>query len=477
VTLLTPDICVVGGGSGGLSVAAGAAQMGADTVLIERAKMGGDCLNYGCVPSKALLAAAKAVRHVREAEHFGVVAGPPRIDAAAVHRHVSGVIAGIAPTDSIERFEGLGVRVIQDQARFVGPREMRAGDFTIRARRFVLATGSHAAVPPIPGLAALPYLTNESIFDLAALPQHLIVLGGGPIGVEMAQAHRLLGSQVTVVEAARLLGKDDPELVDVLRRQLRQDGIALHEGVAAAAVASDPAGVALELADAARTRLVGSHLLVATGRAPTLDGLDLEKAGIAHGRAGITVDARLRTTNKRVFAIGDVAGIMQFTHVAGYHAGIVIRNALFRQPARADHAAIPWVTYADPELAQVGLTEAQARERVGADLRILRWSLAENDRARAEGGPEAGFGGALKAIVTKRGRILGCGIVGRQAGELLQPWVLAMSAGLGIRALASMVAPYPTLSELTKRAAGSFYVPTLFSNRTRKLVRFLRVFG
>jgi pyruvate/2-oxoglutarate dehydrogenase complex dihydrolipoamide dehydrogenase (E3) component len=478
MTLLTPDICVVGGGSGGLSVAAGAAQMGADTVLIERAKMGGDCLNYGCVPSKALLAAAKAVRHVREAERFGVTTGPLRIDAAAVHRHVSSVIAGIAPTDSVERFEGLGVRVIQDQARFVGPREMRAGDLTIRARRFVLATGSHAAVPPIPGLADMPYLTNESIFDLTDLPQHLIVLGGGPIGVEMAQAHRLLGSQVTVVEAARLLGKDDPELVDGVRRQLRQDGVALHEGVAAAAVAAAPGGIALELADAGpRTRLVGSHLLVATGRTPTIDGLDLDKAGIAHGRAGITVDARLRTTNRRVFAIGDVAGIMQFTHVAGYHAGIVIRNALFRQPARADHSAIPWVTYSDPELAQVGLTETQARERVGADFRILRWSLAENDRARAEGGPEGGFGGALKAIVTKRGRILGCGIVGRQAGELLQPWVLAMSAGLGIRALASMVAPYPTLSELTKRAAGSFYVPTLFSNRTRKLVRFLRVFG
>jgi pyruvate/2-oxoglutarate dehydrogenase complex dihydrolipoamide dehydrogenase (E3) component len=478
MTLLTPDICVVGGGSGGLSVAAGAAQMGADTVLIERAKMGGDCLNYGCVPSKALLAAAKAVRHVREAERLGVTSGPLRIDAATVHRHVGSVIAGIAPTDSVERFEGLGVRVIQDQARFVGPREMRAGELTIRARRFVLATGSHAAVPPIPGLADTPYLTNESIFDLTDLPQHLIVLGGGPIGVEMAQAHRLLGSQVTLVEAARLLGKDDPELVDRVRRQLRQDGVVLHEGIAAAAVAAAPSGIALELAEARPpARLVGSHLLVATGRTPTVDGLDLDKAGIAHGRAGITVDARLRTTNRRVFAIGDVAGIMQFTHVAGYHASIVIRNALFRQPARADHSTIPWVTYSDPELAQVGLTDAQARERVGADLRILRWSLAENDRARAEGGPAGGFGGALKAIVTKRGRILGCGIVGRQAGELLQPWVLAMSAGLGIRALASMVAPYPTLSELTKRAAGSFYVPTLFSNRTRKLVRFLRNFG
>jgi len=475
MTLLTPDICVVGGGSGGLSVAAGAAQMGAETVLIERAKMGGDCLNYGCVPSKSLLAAAKAARHVREAAQLGVLAGTPRIDAEAVRRHVRAVIEGIAPTDSVERFEGLGVRVIQDQARFTGPREMRAGDITIRARRFVLATGSHAALPPIPGLADVGFLTNESIFDLVDLPRHLIVLGGGPIGVEMAQAHRLLGSAVTLVEAARLLGKDDPELVDTVRRQLGRDGVALREGIAAASVAPDPAGIALTLADG--TRLAGSHLLVATGRTPTIDGLELDKAGIAHDRTGITVDSRLRTTNKRVFAIGDVAGQMAFTHVAGYHAGIVIRNALFRQPARADHAAIPWATYCDPELAQVGLTEAAARARIGGELRILRWSLSENDRARAEGGPAAGFDGALKAIVTKRGRILGCGIVGRQAADLLQPWVLAMSAGLGVRALATMVAPYPTLSELTKRAAGSFYAPTLFSTRTRRLVRFLSRFG
>jgi pyruvate/2-oxoglutarate dehydrogenase complex dihydrolipoamide dehydrogenase (E3) component len=224
-------------------------------------------------------------------------------------------------------------------------------------------------------------------------------------------------------------------------------------------------------------RIAGSHLLVAAGRQPNIESLDLDKAGIAHNRQGIVVDARLRTSNRRVFAIGDVAGGPQFTHVAGYHAGIVIRNALFRQPARADHAAIPWVTYSDPELAQVGLTEAQARARHGAAIRILRWSLAENDRARAEGGPAGGWDGALKAVVTPKGKILGCGIVGRQAGELIQPWVLAMSSKLGVKALATMVAPYPTLGEITKRAAGSFYAPTLFSSRTRKLVRFLRLFG
>jgi pyruvate/2-oxoglutarate dehydrogenase complex dihydrolipoamide dehydrogenase (E3) component len=303
----------------------------------------------------------------------------------------------------------------------------------------------------------------------------LIVLGGGPIGVEMAQAHRLLGSRVTVVEAQQLMGKDDPELVERVRRRLEGDGIAIHEGASATSVSKDGDGIALTLADG--TRVTGSHLLVAAGRTPTIDGLDLERAGIAHTRAGITIDARLRTTDKHVFAIGDAVGQLQFTHVAGYHAGIVLRNALFRQPARADHAAIPWVTYSDPELAQVGLTEVQARAQHGDAIRILRWSLAENDRARAEGGPDGGYDGALKAIVTPKGKILGCGIVGRQAGELIQPWVLAMSSKLTVKALATMVAPYPTLGEITKRAAGSFYVPTLFSSRTRKLVKFLRLFG
>jgi pyruvate/2-oxoglutarate dehydrogenase complex dihydrolipoamide dehydrogenase (E3) component len=475
MSLLKPDICVVGGGAAGLSVAAGAAQMGAETVLIERATMGGDCLNYGCVPSKALLAAAKAVRHAHEAGRFGLAAPPPRVDGAAVKRYVHDVIAGIAPVDSVERFEGLGVRVIQDHARFTAPRTLQAGGHTIQARRFVLATGSRAAVPPIPGLEAVPYLTNESLFDLDARPAHLIVLGGGPIGVEMAQAHRLLGSRVTVIEAQQMMGRDDPELVERVRRRLQDDGVAIHEGTSATAVSTDGGEITLTLADG--TRVTGSHLLVATGRTPTLDGLDLERAGIAHTRAGITVDARLRTSDKHVFALGDATGLMPFTHVAGYHAGIVLRNALFRQPARVDHGAIPWVTYSDPELAQVGLTEAQARARHGEAIRILRWSLAENDRARAEGGPEAGYDGALKAIVTPGGKILGCGIVGRQAGELIQPWVLAMSAKLGVKALASMVAPYPTLGEITKRAAGSFYVPMLFSSRTRKLVKFLRLFG
>jgi pyruvate/2-oxoglutarate dehydrogenase complex dihydrolipoamide dehydrogenase (E3) component len=471
--LLTPDLCVVGAGSAGLSVAAGASQLGAPTVLVEAGRMGGDCLNYGCVPSKALLAAARAVRAIGEAAAFGVAAGPARVDFAAVRAHLRDVIDGIAPNDSEARFTGLGVRVVRARARFTGPAELAAGDLRIRARRFVLATGSEPLLPPVPGLAETPHLTNETVFDLAALPEHLLVLGGGPIGCELAQAFRGLGAAVTLVERARLLPKDDPELVEVVRRRLAADGIQLQEGAEVVRAAPAGAGVALTLRqDGAERVVAGSALLVAAGRRPRLDGLDLAAAGIAHDARGITVDAGLRTSNRRVYAIGDAVGGLQFTHVAGYHAGLVIRSALFRLPARVSTAAIPWVTYTEPELAQVGLTEDAARERHGA-IRILRWPFAENDRARTE----RVAGGFVKVVTSPRGRILGASIVGPQAGELIQPWVLAIARGLGIGAMAQLVLPYPTLGEAGKRAAGSYFLPKLFGPRSKRLVRFLRRFG
>ncbi|MEX2644293.1 MAG: FAD-dependent oxidoreductase [Acetobacterales bacterium] len=468
------DICVIGAGSAGLSVAAGASQMGAATVLIERGKMGGDCLNYGCVPSKSLLAAAHLAAAPREAGAFGVELGEPAVGFEAVHRHVHRVIGAIAPHDSVERFEGLGVTVIKGEARFTGPRSVRVGDSEIHARRLVVATGSQANVPPIPGLPGVPYFTNETIFDNTACPRHLVIVGGGPIGVEMAQAHRLLGAEVTLLQLGRILPKDDPELVDVVRRRLEADGVSIREEVKvlrAESVGDQPA-IVIESGQG-EERIEGSHLLVAAGRRPNVANLDLEKAGIAFSEKGIEVDARLRTTNRKVFAIGDVSGGPQFTHVAGYHAGIVIRNALFRLPAKADHGAVPWVTYTDPELAQVGMTEAAARAAGHEPLRILRWPFAENDRAQAERRTD----GHVKVVVTTRGRILGAGIVGRNAGELIHPWVLAMSAGLKIGAMAQYIAPYPTLGEAGKRAAGSFYAPQLFSERTRAIVRFLARFG
>ncbi|MEE8140803.1 MAG: FAD-dependent oxidoreductase [Alphaproteobacteria bacterium] len=467
------DLCIVGGGSGGLSVAAGAAQMGANCVLVEKGKMGGDCLNTGCVPSKSLLAAGHAANAVGEAGRFGVKASPPGVDFAAVNAHVHDVIAGIAPHDSVERFEELGVTVLQEAGRFTGPRELRAGDTLVRARRFVIATGSSPLVPPIPGIDRVSYLTNETVFDLKEAPARLIVIGGGPVGLEMAQAHRQLGCEVAVVEALDILNMDDPELVDVVRRRLVGEGIVLHEGAKVTGVAPEGAAIRVTLErQGATTQIEGSHLLVAVGRAANVEGIGLAEAGVAHTPRGIEVDARLRTTNKKIFAIGDVAGGYKFTHVAGYHAGIVIRNALFRLPAKADHSAVPWVTFTAPELAHVGLSAAAA-EAAGMTPTIVRAPFAEIDRARTERTEE----GLVKAVVGARGRVLGASIVGAHAGELILPWVLAVQGKLRVKDLASVIAPYPTLSEATKRAAGGYFTPSLFSRRTRAMVRALAWLG
>ena len=436
--------------------------------------MGGDCLNYGCVPSKALLAAGRAATAYRQAAAFGLRAQAPEVPFAAVHDHVQGVIAGIAPHDSVERFEGLGVQVITQAARFVSPGEVEATDGTrVTARRFVIATGSSPATPPIPGLDTVPYFTNETIFDNTDCPAHLIIIGGGPIGVEMAQAHRRLGAQVTVLEMFTILANDDPELAGIVKARLASDGVTLLEGIAIKHVEAAADGIAVIVGDDNEERTIaGSHLLVAAGRRPNIGQLNLEAANVAYSPKGIEVDARLRTTNKRIFAIGDVAGGFQFTHMAGYHAGIVIRNALFRLPAKVDYRAVPWVTYTDPELANVGLTEAKAREQHG-EIRVLRWPFAENDRAQAEHATD----GFVKVITDPRGLILGAGIVGAHAGELLQPWILAISQKLKIGAMAGIIAPYPTLGEANKRAAGSFYIPKLFSPRTRRIVGLLAKLG
>ncbi len=472
-TRLEADLCVIGAGSAGLSVAAGASQMGARTVLVEARKMGGDCLNYGCVPSKAMLAAGHAAHVVRHAGKFGVNGHEPDIDFGRVHDHVHEVIASIEPLDSQERFEGLGVTVIRAHASFCAPDEIEAGDARVRARRFVLATGSGPVAPPIPGLDQVPYLTNETIFDQRAAPSHLVVIGGGPIGSELGQAHRRLGSAVTILSTGVILPKDDPELTRVVRDQLEADGIVIHERVQVQAVERAGNGVAVLCGTDGRTeRIEGSDLLVAAGRAAQVEGLNLELAGVEFDRRGIKVDARLRTTNKKIFAIGDAIGGYQFTHVGSYHAGIVIRNALFRLPAKVDYRALPWVTYTDPELAHVGLTEQQAREQ-GHAVEVLRWPFEDNDRARTE----RQTSGLIKVSVGKRGRILGASIVGAHAGELILPWVLAIGQGLKIGALANAIVPYPTLGEVSKRAAGSYYTAKLFSPKTRWLVRQLQRLG
>lgn len=462
------DLCIIGAGSGGLSVAAGAVQMGASVVLIERGKMGGDCLNTGCVPSKSLIAAAHFAHAPHKSGAFGVSLDAPQVNFARVHDHVHSVIGAIAPHDSVERFEGFGVHVIQDSAKFISKTEVQAGGHVITARRFVISTGSTAAAPPIPGLSETPYYTNESIFELKERPNHLVVVGGGPIGVELAQAFRRLGAEVTLIEKFGILAKDEPEAVAVVREALIREGVKLHERTGIEAVARENGGVTVRL-EGGKT-ISGNHLLIAAGRKPSIDGLGLEAAGVDFTPKGITVDARLRTSNSRVFAIGDCAGGPQFTHVAGYHAGIVIRSALFGMFwTKTDYSALPWVTYSDPELAHVGLTEADAKA-AGHEVQILTWSFRENDRARAERRTE----GHAKIVLGRKGKILGATIVGPHAGELILPWGLAISAKLPIGKIASLIAPYPTLSEVSKRAAGSYYTPTLFSPRTRKVVRFIQ---
>ena len=457
---INADLCVIGAGSGGLSVAAGAAQLGRKVVLIEKGEMGGDCLNTGCVPSKALIAAAGRAHEMRSAEKFGIANQKPAVSFPAVMDHVHGVIDAIAPIDSQERFEELGVTVLRETASFTGPRQVKAGSSIVNAKHFVVATGSTPFIPPIEGLGDTPYLTNETIFQNRSLPDHLVVIGGGPIGVELAQAHRRLGARVTIIEGATILNKDDPELVAVLRAQLSVEGIALIENAIVQSVAQTTNGISV---NADGKTIEGTFLLVAVGRKVSVDGLNLEAAGVEYDHKGITVDKRLCTSNKRIYAIGDVIGGRQFTHVAGYHASIIIRNILFKAPSANRDDLAPWVTYADPELAHVGLTEEQAQAR-HSGVKIARWSFDENDRAMAERDTQ----GLVKIVTKKNGKILGASIVGRHAGELIQPWTLAIANGFKISAFTSTIAPYPTRGEASKRAAGAWYTPTLFSDRNAK---------
>lgn len=466
---ITTDICIIGAGSAGLSVAAGASQMGARVVLLEAEKMGGDCLNAGCVPSKALIAAAKHAHAMTTGGPFGIAPATPQVDFAAVKDHVARVIDTIAPVDSQERFEGLGVHVIRAHGRFTSPTTVQAGDHTITARRFVIATGSRPFVPPIPGLDGVPYLTNETIFALRDRPDHLIVLGGGPIGMEMSQAHRRLGCKVTVIEAARALGREDPELAAVVLEALRDEGITILEGQAATQITGAAGAITVTLADG--QAITGSHLLVAVGRKVTLDGLGLDAANVAHTPKGVTVGDDLRSpTNRRVYALGDVAGGPQFTHLAGYHAGVAIRSILFGLPAKASLRAIPRATYTDPEIAHVGLTEAEARAQYGDRLTVTRFPFHDNDRAQAQGETR----GLVKLMIVK-GRPVGASIVGPHAGELIAPWCLAVSQRMKLSAVAGAVLPYPTLAETGKRAAGAYFSPQLFANPwVKRVVRMVQ---
>jgi pyruvate/2-oxoglutarate dehydrogenase complex dihydrolipoamide dehydrogenase (E3) component len=474
---LTPDLCIIGAGAAGLSVAAAAATLGVPVVLIEKGRMGGECLNTGCVPSKAMIAAGKRAEVFRSSGPFGVKMAKPPVEFDEVNDHVHRVIESIAPNDSRERFTGMHVRVIEGEARFRDGRTVVVGPdddikFEIRPRRFVIATGSQPAVPAISGIDACPFFTNENIFDARERPKHLIVLGAGASGLELAQAFRRLGSEVTVLEVGQPLAKEDPECAAVVLDELAREGVTIRSGVKVERVRSLRQRVEVVLAGSTEETIQGTDLLIAAGRKPNIAGLDLDAARVKHGDHGITVNKRFATSNRRIYAIGDVTGILQFTHSANHQAGLLIKHLLFRLPVAMKIDEIPRVIFTEPELAHVGLSEAAAREQYG-EVRLLRWSYHDNDRALAERETR----GHIKVVTDPKGLILGATIVGAAASEQISTWTLAINHGLNIRAFAELVVPYPTYSEIGKRAAISFFTPKLTSSWVGRLLNVLRRLG
>lgn len=471
---IKPDLCVIGAGAGGLAVAIDAAQLGVEVVLVERGKFGGQGLYHGSIPSKALLAAAKCAQNMRNAKKFGIKPVEPEIDYRAVLTHVQEVVTSVAANETVERYAGLGVRTILAEGKFQDRRTLLAGDVEIRARRFVIATGSSPAIPQIPGLDSIPFLTTDTIFELKELPRHLIIVGGGPIGLEMAQAHRRLGSEVTIIEALTPLSLDDEELRRPVIKSLTDEGIRILDHARLERVETTESEIRVVfIKDNQAYSLDGTHLLLAAGRRPNIDDLNLDAANIKYDRSGIKVNSGLKTSNRRIFAIGDAAGGPHFAHIAKYHASTVVRNTLFPFPKYVDHSNIPWVTFTDPELAHVGLTEEGARKKYGAKINVMRWSYLENDRARAERTTD----GYLKVITNRVGGILGASMVGANAGEIIQMWSLAMQKEISIKMMATYTAPYPTLAEINQRAALAFYLPKLANPLLKHIVGWLKKLG
>ena len=460
----THDVIVVGAGAAGLTAAGGCARLGLRVALIERDRMGGECLNTGCVPSKALLAAAHRAQAMRGCA-LGVTGAGPAVDWAAVRAHVQGAIAAIAPHDAEERFAAWGVEVIRGDASLTGRHSLQVGRRTLSAPRIVLATGSDPAVPAIPGLTGIPFLTNETLFAVDVLPSHLVVLGGGAIGVEMAQAFRRLGSAVTLLDRATVLGTADADAAAALRAVLQAEGVTILDAVAVTTASAEPGGIRLDRAGG--PPIHGSHLLVATGRRARLEGLALERAGVTSGPDGIIVDLRRRTTNKAIFAIGDCRAGPRFTHAAGYEGTLVVSALGFGLPSPARFGLLPSVTYTAPELAQLGMTEQQARAEHG-DVRVSCVPLSDNDRAVAEGD----MTGFVKLMHVGR-RVVGVTILGTNAGDMLLPWSLVLRGKAGLWTLADTIVPYPTRSELSKAAAFAGFEPWLFGKAARRWARLL----
>jgi pyruvate/2-oxoglutarate dehydrogenase complex dihydrolipoamide dehydrogenase (E3) component len=445
------DLCVIGGGAAGLVVVVGGAALGAKVVLVEKNRLGGDCLWYGCVPSKALLHSAAVAHTLRTADAAGVDRAVPGIELSRVMERVNSVIRAIEPNDSPERIRGLGVEVLFGSGRFISPECFQVEGRALTARRFVLATGSRAAIPPIPGVERVPYLTNETLFDLREAVPRLLIVGGGPIGVEMAQAFRRLGSEVEVIEAGpTILPREDQDIAGLVQKRLEAEGVVFHFRRHIEAVEGTAGALRLRTTATGEEEriLEGSHLLIAAGRRPNLEGLGLEAAGVAVENGRLKLDARLRTSNQRIYACGDVAGPYLFTHMAEYQAGVVLRNALFHWPARFKPVVVPWCTFTDPELARVGLSEEEAMGG-GIPHRVYGFDFAHIDRAVTDASTE----GRAKLVVAPNGKLLGATLCGPHAGELIHEYVLALSKGMKVSDVADVIHIYPTLAQINRRVA------------------------
>lgn len=466
------DIGVIGGGAAGLTITAGATQLGAKTLLVEKeAKLGGDCLHFGCVPSKTLIKSAHVYHMIKNAEAFGLPkAEVPPVDFRQVAKRIRSVISVIQKHDSEERFCKLGAKVEFGNPSFTDEHSIHLDGKTYTAKTWVIATGSSAMVPPIPGLAQTPYITNREIFSLDRLPASMIILGGGPIGCEMGQAFNRFGTKVTIVDMAdQILGKEDKDMADAVRDRMAAEGVLFHLGSVVEAVNNlgSQREVIVGKADGKTFSLKGDVVLVAIGRSANIEDLGLENTGVDYGLRGIKVDRRMRTSQKHIYAAGDVAGGYQFTHAAGYEGGIVISNAIFRLPRKTDYTFLPWCTYTDPSLGSIGMNESMAKN-AGIDYSVWEEDFKDNDRSLAEGEET----GKIKMLLDDKEKPIGVQILGPHAGDLLAEWVAVLNGKVKLSTLAAAVHPYPTIGEINKRVAGAFFSPKIFSDKVKKTLKF-----
>lgn len=466
------DMGIIGGGAAGLTVAAGSARLGAKTLIIEKDnKLGGDCLHYGCVPSKTLIKSAKVYHLLKNTQRFGLPAvDVPSVDFSAVSKRIQEVIGTIQKHDSVERFCKLGAKVLFGSSSFIDQNTIDLDGKKITAKNWVIATGSSAGIPPIKGLDDTPYMTNRDIFSLPRLPESIAVLGAGPIAIEMAQAFSRLGCRVHVIQrSGQVLSREDKDMADDIMKILSDEGVLFHLDTSILGVthSGDMVEVSVKNRDGSEGIIRAEKLLVAMGRTPNLEGLSLENAGIEYDKKGIRVDNRLRTANRNIYAAGDVTGAYQFTHAAGYEGGIIIGNAIFHLPRKADYTFLPWCTYTDPELASIGMNEKRAQE-AGIGYRVWTEEFMDNDRSQAEGGTR----GKIKMILNEKEKPIGVQILGMNAGDLLNEWVAVLNGGVKLSTLASAVHPYPTLGEINKRVAGVFLSPKIFSGTVQKGLKF-----